>query len=115
MGASLGLAGLTGCRRPTGTILPYVKQPENLVPGKPLSYATAMPQGGFATGLVVESHEGRPTKIEGNKLHPASLSATTAQQQAAVLGLYDPDRSQAVLFREQPPPGRASSRSCGPG
>src|SRR5262249_3269027 len=71
-------------------------------PGKPLFYATAMLQGGFATGLVVESHEGRPTKIEGNKKHPASLGATTAQQQAAILGLYDPDRSHAVSYREQP-------------
>ncbi len=102
MGASLGLAGLVGCTRPTGTIMPYVKQPEHLTPGIPLHFATAMTQGGFATGLVVESHEGRPTKIEGNRNHPASLGATTVQQQAAILGLYDPDRSQSVMFRDQP-------------
>lgn len=104
MGASLALAGLagTGCSRPTGTILPYVKQPENLTLGKPLYYATAMTLGGFATGLLVESHEGRPTKIEGNEKHPASKGATNAYHQASVLGLYDPDRSQTVTYREQP-------------
>jgi molybdopterin-containing oxidoreductase family iron-sulfur binding subunit len=104
LGASLALAGLagTGCSRPTGTILPYVKQPENLTLGKPLFYATAMSLGGFATGLLVKSHEGRPTKIEGNDKHPASLGATLAYHQAAILGLYDPDRSQSVMFREQP-------------
>ena len=104
MGASLALAGLAGCRAPTGTIMPYVRQPENLVLGKPLYYATAMTLGGFATGLLAESHEGRPTKLEGNPQHPASLGATTATQQAAVLGLYDPDRSKSVQFRGQPRP-----------
>ena len=78
------------------TIVPYVRQPEELVPGKPLFYATAMPLGGVATGLLVESHEGRPTKIEGNPLHPGSLGATDVFAQAAVLGLYDPDRSQTL-------------------
>jgi len=78
MGASLALAGLAGCRAPTGTIMPYVRQPENLVLGKPLYYATSMTLGGFSTGLLAESHEGRPTKLEGNPQHPASLGATTA-------------------------------------
>ena len=72
------------------------EQPEELVPGKPLFYATAMPLGGVATGLLVESHEGRPTKIEGNPLHPGSLGASDVFAQAAVLGLYDPDRSQTL-------------------
>src|SRR6202040_934784 len=63
---------------------------------KPLFYATATPLGGVATGLLVESHEGRPTKIEGNPLHPGSLGASDAFAQAAVLGLYDPDRSQTL-------------------
>jgi molybdopterin-containing oxidoreductase family iron-sulfur binding subunit len=67
MGASLALAGLSGCAgQPAEKILPYVRQPEELVPGKPLFYASAMPLGGYATGVLVESHEGRPTKIEGN-------------------------------------------------
>ena len=97
MGASLALAGLTACtRQPTETIAPYVRQPEQMVPGQPLYYATAMELGGAATGLLVESHEGRPTKIEGNPAHPASLGATDVFAQASVLSLYDPDRSQTL-------------------
>ena len=97
MGASLALAGVTACtRQPAEKIVPYVRQPEEIVPGKPLFYATAMPLGGVATGLLVESHEGRPTKIEGNPLHPGSLGATDVFAQAAILGLYDPDRSQTL-------------------
>jgi molybdopterin-containing oxidoreductase family iron-sulfur binding subunit len=102
MGASLALAGLSGCTRPTGTIMPYVRQPENIVLGKPLYYATSMPLAGFAEGLLVESHEGRPTKAEGNPQHPASLGATSVFGQAAILGLYDPDRAQSVTYRGQP-------------
>jgi len=98
MSASLALAGLTACtRQPIEKIVPYVKQPEKLVLGKPLYFATAMQHDGFATGLLVESHEGHPTKIEGNPEHPASLGATSIFDQAAILDLYDPDRSQAVL------------------
>src|SRR6266508_1650519 len=97
MGASLALAGVTACtRQPAEKIVPYVRQPEDVVPGTPLSFATAMPLGGVATGLLVESHEGRPTKIEGNPLHPGSLGATDVFAQAAILGLYDPDRSQTL-------------------
>src|SRR5438552_3083884 len=102
MGASVALAGLTACtKQPVEKIVPYVKQPEELVPGQPLFFATAMALGGFATGLLVESHEGHPTKIEGNPQHPASLGATNVFAQAAILGLYDPDRSQSVSFREK--------------
>lgn len=98
MAASLALAGLTGCTvRPAEKIVPYVKPPEELVPGKPLFFATAMPFGGAATGLLVESNMGRPTKIDGNPEHPASLGASDVFMQAAILGLYDPDRSQAVV------------------
>jgi molybdopterin-containing oxidoreductase family iron-sulfur binding subunit len=97
MGASLALAGLTACtKQPKELVVPYVKTPDGLIPGKTQFYATAMPQGGVANGLLVESHEGRPTKIEGNPDHPASLGATNIQAQASVLGLYDPDRSQSV-------------------
>ena len=97
MGASLALAGVTACtKQPAEKIVPYVKQPEELIPGKPLFYATAMALGGVATGLLVESHEGRPTKIEGNPMHPGSLGATDVFAQAAILGLYDPDRSQTL-------------------
>ena len=99
MGASFALAGLTACtRQPAEYIAPYVRQPEQLVPGKPVFFATAMPLNGFATGLIVESHEGRPTKVEGNKDHPASLGATDVFSQASVLGLYDPDRSQTLTY-----------------
>ncbi|HEX9304026.1 MAG TPA: 4Fe-4S dicluster domain-containing protein [Thermoanaerobaculia bacterium] len=98
MGASLALAGVTACtRQPTEKIVPYVRQPEEIVPGKPLFFATAMTMGGLATGLLVESQMGRPTKVEGNPLHPASLGATDAFAQASVLSLYDPDRSQTLL------------------
>ncbi|HJZ72787.1 MAG TPA: TAT-variant-translocated molybdopterin oxidoreductase [Vicinamibacterales bacterium] len=97
MGASLALAGVSACtRQPVERIVPYVRQPEELVPGKPLFYATAMTIGGVATGLLVESHEGRPTKIEGNPLHPGSLGSSDVFAQAAILGLYDPDRSQTL-------------------
>jgi molybdopterin-containing oxidoreductase family iron-sulfur binding subunit len=102
LGVSMALAGLTGCtRQPEEKIVPYVRQPEDVIPGRPQFYATAMTVGGFATGLLVESHQGRPTKVEGNALHPASLGATDAFAQAATWGLYDPDRSQTVLYLEE--------------
>src|SRR6476646_8015503 len=97
MGAGMALAGVSGCkmvRRPEQNILPYNKMPESLIPGIPQFYATAMSVGGEAVGLLVESHEGRPTKVEGNPKHPSSLGATGKYHQASVLGLYDPDRSQ---------------------
>ena len=97
MGASLAFAGLSGCgRAPEQHIVPYVKQPDGLVLGKPQFYATAMPFGADAIGVLVESHEGRPTKIEGNPDHPSSLGATNAFAQASILNLYDPDRAQTV-------------------
>ncbi|HEY0322734.1 MAG TPA: TAT-variant-translocated molybdopterin oxidoreductase [Pyrinomonadaceae bacterium] len=100
MGASFALAGLSACAyQPTETIVPFVRQPEGYTPGKPSFYATAMSLGGAATGLLVRSNEGRPTKIEGNDLHPASLGASDAYSQASILGLYDPDRSQVLNFR----------------
>ena len=97
MGAPSRWPGASACTvQPKEMIVPYVRQPEELVPGNPLFYATAMSVGGIATGLLVESHLGRPTKIEGNPQHPASLGATDAAMQASVLTLYDPDRSQTV-------------------
>jgi molybdopterin-containing oxidoreductase family iron-sulfur binding subunit len=101
MGASLALAGLSSActRQPTERIFPYTRAPEEIVPGRPLFYATAMAFGGFAYGVLVESHMGRPTKIEGNPQHPASLGATDVFAQAAILTLYDPDRSQVVVHR----------------
>jgi MoCo/4Fe-4S cofactor protein with predicted Tat translocation signal len=96
VGASLSLAGLAGCRRPVEEIVPYVTAPEDVVPGIPRYYATTMPFRRSAYGLIVESHEGRPTKIEGNPAHPSTLGASSSIVQASVLGLYDPDRSQSV-------------------
>src|SRR5216110_1855803 len=98
MGASLGLAGMTACvKLPNEAIVPYVRQPENVVPGRPMYYATAVTLGGYANPVLVESHLGRPTKIEGNDLHPASLGGTDIFTQASILGMYDPDRSQSVM------------------
>jgi molybdopterin-containing oxidoreductase family iron-sulfur binding subunit len=97
MGASFALAGLSACtRQPLEKIVPYVKQPEELVPGQPLYFATALTLAGYARGVLVESHEGRPTKIEGNPEHPASLGASDVFMQAEILTLYDPDRSKNV-------------------
>ena len=98
MGASVGLAGLAACTtQPKEEVIPYIKQPEELVPGKPLYFATAMPLFGEGLGLLVRSNEGRPTKIEGNTEHPSSLGAAHVWAQASILGMYDPDRSKAVL------------------
>ena len=102
MSASLALAGVGACtKQPPESIVPYVRQPEDLVPGRPLFYATAIPFSGVAHPVLVESHMGRPTKIEGNPDHPASLGATDAITQAMVLGLYDPDRAQTITYRSE--------------
>jgi MoCo/4Fe-4S cofactor protein with predicted Tat translocation signal len=102
MGASLALAGLSGCViQPPEKVIPYVKQPEEEVPGKGLFFATAYSLSGVATPLLVRSNEGRPTKIEGNPDHPSNLgcSSTDIFSQASLLTLYDPDRSQTPLNR----------------
>jgi MoCo/4Fe-4S cofactor protein with predicted Tat translocation signal len=111
MGASLALAGLSGCVfQPPEKIVPNIRQPEDMVPGKALFYATASSLGGIATPLLARSNEGRPTKLEGNPDHPNSRngdpndrgsSATDIFSQASVLSLYDPDRSQIPLYREE--------------
>ncbi len=100
LGASLALAGLTSCVRPvrpSEKIVPYVKAPEEMIPGRPLFFASAITQGGYAMGVIAESHQGRPTRVEGNPDHPASFGAMDATTAASVLGLYDPDRSQAIV------------------
>ncbi len=101
MGASLALSGLSGCSvrpAPSTELVPYARPPEEIVPGKPLFYATTMTLGREAIGVLVEAHMGRPTKIEGNPDHPASLGGTSPMVQASVLDLYDPDRSQTVTY-----------------
>jgi MoCo/4Fe-4S cofactor protein with predicted Tat translocation signal len=97
MAASIALAGFSGCRRPVTYALPYSRSPDDVVPGLPTYYATAVPRAGSASPVLVESHEGRPTKVEGNPKHPASGGASTLDSQASVLELYDPDRFSPVL------------------
>ena len=107
MAASLAMAGAAACtKQPKELIVPYVRQPENVILGLPLFYATAMTTNGYARGLLVESHLNRPTKVEGNPDHPASLGSTTIFEQASVLSLYDPDRSETVMKE-----GRISNQS----
>src|SRR5216683_1427273 len=126
MGASLALAGLSGCViQPPEKIVPYAKQPEEEIPGKGLYFATAFSLGGIATPLLARSNEGRPTKLEGNPDHPNNRSnvsepgavatgssaandkgstATDIFSQASILTLYDPDRSQTPLYRGETRP-----------
>src|SRR6266403_4921176 len=99
MGASLAMAGMTACtKQPLEPIVPYVRQPEEVIPGRPLFFATAFTLSGYASPVLVESHLYRPTKIEGNAQHPASLGGTDIFAQASILGLYDPDRSQTITY-----------------
>ncbi len=99
MGASFAFAGLTGCRWPKETIVPYSRRPETYVPGKTKQYATSMELGGFASGLLVTSYDGRPIKVEGNPSHPNNQGAADALSQASILELYDPDRNTALKQR----------------
>ena len=100
MSASMALAGLSACvKQPLEPIVPYVRQPDEIVLGKPLFFASAMPFGAYATPVLVESHEGRPTKIEGNPDHPAGLGGSDVFAQASILDMYDPDRSQIITYR----------------
>jgi Fe-S-cluster-containing dehydrogenase component/anaerobic selenocysteine-containing dehydrogenase len=93
MAATMALVGAEGCRRPVEKIVPYTKMPEDVVPGVPSHYATVIQRRGDAVGLVVESHEGRPTKIEGSETHPSSFGRADLVAQATILDLYDPERS----------------------
>jgi MoCo/4Fe-4S cofactor protein with predicted Tat translocation signal len=112
MSASLALAGLSACtKQPEEAIVPYVQQPEDLVPGKPMFYATARPTSFGAQPLLAESHMFRPVKVEGNPEHPVSRGAADTQSQASVLDLYDPDRAQAVMYNG----GIASRKGQNPG
>jgi MoCo/4Fe-4S cofactor protein with predicted Tat translocation signal len=98
--ASAALGGLSGCSRtPSQKIIPYTKQPEGVTPSQKAYYATSLCLDGYATGVLVESHEGRPTKIEGNPEHPFSLGAASVFEQASVLGLYDPNRARSIRVR----------------
>jgi len=88
---------LSSCGPPHEEIVPYVTMPEGMTPGLPQIYATAVALSGYAHGVLATSHEGRPTRLDGNPRHPASLGATDVFSEADVLSLYDPDRSRTVL------------------
>jgi molybdopterin-containing oxidoreductase family iron-sulfur binding subunit len=103
LGASAALAGASGCSRgPPEDIVPYVEQPPEVRPSAASRYATTMALGCYGVGMIVESHEGRPTKAEGNPRHPASLGALGTFEQASVLSLYEPARPKALTFRGEP-------------
>lgn len=112
MGASIALAGFAACRRPVQKILPYTNMPEDVVPGEPLHYASAMPFQDVLAGIIVENNEGRPTKIEGNELHPASNGNTSIFGQAEILQMYDPDRSRYVRKDGERSSVRAFAKFC---
>ena len=129
-GFSAGAAALVaGCSSPEEEIVPYIDQPEGLVPGLPMFFATSLPLGGAGRGVIVESHEGRPTKVHGNPAHPASLGATDVFAEAAVLDLFDPARPrvphlgttpstwlafEAELLAAVPPEGHGARLLTGP-
>ncbi|MBS1724674.1 MAG: 4Fe-4S dicluster domain-containing protein [Armatimonadetes bacterium] len=104
VGGSLALAGLaSGCRfLPQQKIVPFVQAPEDRLPGQDTHFATAVGLGGYATGVLVRSYEGRPVKIEGNPNHPSSLGSTDARTQAELAVVYDPDRLQDPTLFGQP-------------
>jgi MoCo/4Fe-4S cofactor protein with predicted Tat translocation signal len=98
IGVSAALTGLGACTKlPTEYIVPYVRPPEEIIPGRPLFYASSVVSQGVAAGVLVWSYEGRPTKMEGNPEHPGSLGAADVFTMASILNMYDPDRSQAVV------------------
>ena len=111
MAASFGLAGLgmTGCRRPEHAILPHGKSPEELIPGIPAFYSSSRPTSGGFLPVIVESHEGRPTKIEGNPSFKQGGGSTDIYTQASILDLYDPDRAKGCFSNQSENNGKASS------
>jgi molybdopterin-containing oxidoreductase family iron-sulfur binding subunit len=97
LGVSTAIATVgAACRKPNEKIIPFVRRPEEITPGNALHFATAYALEGYTSGLLVESHEGRPTKIEGNPAHPETIGATTVAEQALILGLYDDDRAKQL-------------------
>src|SRR5437868_6443930 len=104
MGASMALAGfgLGGCRRPEAHLVPFTKSAEWTIPGKALFYATAMPRRTGGLPLIATTVDGRPIKLEGNPLHPASNGATDVFAQASIIDLYDPSRSRRFLNKKKP-------------
>lgn len=113
--SGLAIGALGGCiEPPRERIYPYSMQRSGIQPGKPRYYATTMQLGGYGTGLLVESHEGRPTKVEGNPDHPASLGAAGVYEQASVLQLYDPFRAKSLRYLAAPSSWDAFVREFAP-
>ena len=104
-------SGLAACSKPNEQIIPYVEMPERIVPGEPLKFATTLPLAGIGRGVIVTSIDGRPIKVEGNPRHPGSLGATDVFAEAAVLSLYDPDRSRTILHNGAIAPREALHRA----
>ncbi len=102
LSASAALAGGVACQRPNHKIVPFVRRPPEVTPGNPLHFATAYSLEGFGSGLVVESHSGRPTKIEGNPDHPDTAGATNSIEQALILNLYDHNRARQIRHKGEP-------------
>ncbi len=102
LGASTALAGLSACKPPREKVVSYVKRPAGVTPSVAAHYASAVSRGGYGVGVVVESHEGRPTKMEGNPDHPASLGGAGLHELATILDLYDPHRLAGVVRHGQP-------------
>src|SRR5204863_2113821 len=92
---------LAGCRRPEKHLVPFTRGVEWSIPGKALFYATARPSRNGYVPVVATTHDGRPTKVEGNPMHPASNGASDAFTQASLLDLYDPDRSRHIEYKGQ--------------
>ena len=102
LGTAAAATGLAGClRNPPEHLLPYGKQPDELVPGNPLHYATTLSLDGYGLGVVVAAREGRPIKVEGNPEHPSSMGGTSAFEQAAIYQLYDPQRAKQARISKK--------------
>lgn len=115
MAASAAFAGLTGCTKlPTQKIVPYVRQPEEIIPGKPLFYATAVTLDGVARGVLVESHMARPTKVEGNPDHPGSLGASDAFAQASIWDFMTPIARRRKFMTGESEAGLHFRTNCRP-
>jgi len=102
VGTGMAVSGMAACYRPRNKVVPYVKRPPEVTPGNPNLYATAIPHEGYGFGVLVESHEGRPTKIEGNPDHPDSGGRTNGRDQAYIAGLYDVDRARELRHEGRP-------------
>lgn len=113
--AGMAAFGLDGCvQQEPEAIVPYVRRPRDVIPGRRTFYATTYIRDGYGVGVLGETHLGRPTKIEGNRLHPASLGAAGPVEQASVIDLYDPDRIRQLRAGPTPRSWRSLMEAVGP-